>query len=774
MLKYWFSLRLHVQLALASGILLAITISITTVVNIQSQQQTLIENTTREAISLAKNISITGSYLVITNKLDELESLLIQSTTFPTISMTSVISAEGNTLSRVKKLASGDISIIFDLSPIKVPEDEKLKTSIDMELEKLVVWQPIKASTLLGWIKLDVSLNEVIKLQKQTIVDNLISAIIAIILDILFLLAILYVPAKRFKKIVNFSKSMTEHPGEKMDFSGGSYEINNLLNALNISSIQLEQQNSKIQKQAENLINLNAQKVLVQKESEQREMLESMLESVVTIDENGDILTFNKAAEALFGYSENEVIGKNVNILMPAPYAQEHQSYLRHYLEGGEARIIGIGREVEGKRKNGEIFSMRLSVAKLPKSIDGRRRFIGSCQDITLLKQQEEQLRRSNKLSALGKLTGGIAHDYNNLLAIIHGHAELLKMNLGSEPKLQKYTNEVLHASERGAKLTKKLLNFSQHKAPKTSVLNINHLLRELQFMLEKTLSSRIELKYDLTEDLWLVGLDSGGFEDTIINMAINAMHAIESEGQLILQTQNQQLSFVDSQKMDLPSGEYVILNIIDSGKGMDQATKEKIFDPFFSTKGEFGSGLGLSQVYGFMERCGGGIMVDSSPGEGACFSLYFPRSHQVITETENSIAEPKPVYEVNGKETLLVVDDEPAMVELACEILTTHGYHVFTASDGYQALKLLEKETIDLIISDVIMPNMGGYELANKVQQLYPDIKMLMVTGFTGDRQDDLGNKTLHQNYLYKPYSSNLLLEKIQKILNSENEIII
>ena len=767
MIRFWSSLRLHTQLALASGILLAITISITTWINIQSQQQKLLDNTTNQAISLAKNFSIVSSYLVITNKLDELESLLIQSTSFPIISTIKVISEEGETLSHTKKIASNEIIAVYDLVPVKLPEQGIVQTHIDWEFNKLTVWYPIKTSTLLGWIKLDVTLNELFKLQSQAITDNIISAIIAIFLDLVILFAILYIPAKRFKKVVNFSRNISNQPGAKMDFSGGSFELNSLIESLNISSQGLEKQNKKIQQQADNLLKLNEKKFRLKSEYEQQEILDSMLESVITIDEHGIIKSLNKAGENLFGYTAKEIVGKNLSILMPDPESENHQSYVQRYLSGGKPKVIGIGRELEGKRKNGELFTMKISVSELPKKPDGSRFFIGSCLDLTEQKKQEEQLRRTQKMDALGKLTGGLAHDYNNLLAIILGYAEILKAKLKNNDELSKYVHEIDHAAERGAKLTNKLLGFSQHKKSKTDVLNINNILKELQFMLEKTLSAHIKLIFDLADNLWLVELDSSDFEDTIINMSINAMHAIETSGQIIFQTENEQLNFSDAQQMNLSTGEYVKFKITDTGEGMDEATIEKIFDPFFTSKGEFGTGLGLSQVYGFMQQCGGGIIVNSSPGEGTCFSLYFPRSHQALTEIKKS--KPETLPEIKGKETILIVDDEPAMVELAYHILSTEGYQVFTANDGLQALKVLEKEHIDLVITDVIMPNIDGYELATKIQQLYPHIKIQIVTGFTDDRQHDTENNTLHINRLCKPYSPSSLLFRIHELLGHD-----
>jgi PAS domain S-box-containing protein len=396
-------------------------------------------------------------------------------------------------------------------------------------------------------------------------------------------------------------------------------------------------------------------------------------------------------------------------------------------------------------------------------------RSTGTVQDITEQVSMEEQLRRSQKMDALGKLTGGIAHDYNNLLGIIMGYAEQLNDQLTHEPKLAKYTQGIQYAAERGARLTQKLLGFSRHKAPVTKIVDIHALLSEQRLMLERILTARIKLVYELADGLWPVELDSGDLEDAILNMSINAMHAMESGGQLTLRTRNEQFNDIDARLLHLEAGDYVLLSITDTGCGIDAETKDNIFDPFFSTKGKRGTGLGLSQVYGFIERSGGAIKVYSEPGHGSRFALYFPRSHKSDIDTQAASSAEK--QNLRGHETLLVVDDEAALVELAQDILTAQGYRVLTANDGGQALLVLEKEAVDLIISDVIMPNMDGYQLAARVQQDYPHIKIQMVSGFSDDRHNNMADDSLHQHMLYKPYAFNSLLERVRGLLDDGNE---
>lgn len=511
------------------------------------------------------------------------------------------------------------------------------------------------------------------------------------------------------------------------------------------------------------------QQALQDKEKEQREMLNSMFDSVISIDENGMVLSFNKAAERLFGYSSEEIKGQNINRLIPEPFAGEHDGSLLSYLQTDEAHIIGLGREVEGQNKNKDIFPMRLFVAELPKDTDGKRRFIGTCVDLTGIKQQEEQLRRGQKIEALGQLTGGIAHDYNNMLGVVLGYTELMELNLDDNSELMGFANEIRRAGERGVKLTKKLLSFSRKTASDAEVLNLNTVLRDEQHMLEKTLTARIQLKFDLIDELWEVKLDSGELEDAIVNMSINAMHAIAGQGELTIQTRNEKLNKADAAVLQIKPGDYVLLSITDTGSGMDAQTKEKIFEPFYSTKGDSGTGLGLSQVYGFVGRSGGAIKVYSEIGLGSRLTLYFPRYVENKEEKNNeNIIQVKVDANKNlsGSETILVVDDESGLRNLTSKILMQQGYKVLCAESGKQALEVLEKEKVDLLFSDVIMPEMDGYQLAEIVQKKYPAIKIQLASGFSDGRHEAVKDGTLHKNLLNKPYHSERLLKIIRELL--------
>ena len=498
-----------------------------------------------------------------------------------------------------------------------------------------------------------------------------------------------------------------------------------------------------------------AEERLIESEARFRSYVESAPDGIFVVDEKGCYVDVNKAACGITGYRRDELMEMSI---MQLTHPDDHERAGQHFEK--VKRIGNASVELRIKTKDGAVRHWIVNAVALSDT-----RLLGFTKDITENRQMEEQLRHSEKMQAVGQLAGGIAHDFNNMLGIILGYANLLEDALSEQPKLEKYAHAIHHASERGATLTKKMLAFSRQKRSDAGMLNINTLLQDGQHMLKKTLTARIKLIFDLTGNLWPVELESSDLEDAIVNMSINAMHAMKEGGKITIRTSNEQLNEMDARTLNLKAGDYVLLSITDTGCGMYETTKEKIFDPFYSTKGEQGTGLGLSQVYGFVERSGGTIKVYSEPGLGSRFALYFPRSHRTITEAQTPVIDAVP--KLQGSETLLVVDDEQAMVELAHNILTAQGYRVLTANDGEQALDILEKETVDLMITDVIMPNMDGYKLATQVQQRYPHIKIQMVSGFADDRHNGLADDSPYRNMLYKPYASNTLLVRVRSLLD-------
>jgi len=379
----------------------------------------------------------------------------------------------------------------------------------------------------------------------------------------------------------------------------------------------------------------------------------------------------------------------------------------------------------------------------------------------------EEVVRRGLKLEALGKLTGGIAHDYNNMLGIITGYTDLLQTSLKDQPELIKYVEQIAKAGESGVKLTSKLLSFTRKHVETSEIVNINSLVEDAQPMLEKTLTAGITINTDLDENLWNIKIDSGDFENALINMCINAKHAMGDKGVLSIMTANTNVGKIKAEKYGLVRGEYVRLSIKDSGCGMERDTVAKVFDPFFTTKGEEGTGLGLSQVYGFIQRVKGSVSVESKPGKGTLFTLYFPRDNVAeIQDDETRVNEVKTTNE-NNKYNILVVDDEVALTELNAEILQAEGHMVETAFNATEALAKVKNTKFDILISDVVMPGLNGFELADKVKEQYPEIKIIIVSGYNDQFNSSENATRCYDEQLAKPVSGIQLIKTIDSLLS-------
>ena len=377
----------------------------------------------------------------------------------------------------------------------------------------------------------------------------------------------------------------------------------------------------------------------------------------------------------------------------------------------------------------------------------------------------EQTLQRSMKLDAIGKLTGGIAHDYNNMLGVIIGYTDLLSRELKDAPKLSQYVQQIEKASNNGIQLTSKLLSFTREHAPSEEIININKVLTDAKTMLHKLLTAGIHLALKLDDDIWNIYVDINDFENALINMCINAKHAMGDKGTLTITTMNIQLTRNTADKYGLVAGDYVQMSILDSGRGMDKETQARLFDPFFTTKGEEGTGLGLSQVHAFIQRSNANISVESKIKKGTMFTIYFPRNDHAPHSKE--IAEQEPIEYTNSvKRSVLIVDDDTALAKLIAEILSHNGYITEVAYDADEALHKLEENDFDAMITDIVMPGMNGYELASKVRAEKPNIKIIITSGYNEIINPDNSKETSFDKRLEKPVKRTDLLECLNKIL--------
>lgn len=498
------------------------------------------------------------------------------------------------------------------------------------------------------------------------------------------------------------------------------------------------------------------------KTAEFESIFNSIADSVIFVNTDRVCVSVNPATVKMFDYPLNEFLNKRLDFLYLYKDEYDVQGVLR-FAKDSPDRNDSF--EASYVRSDGSVFKGELLASRVTDENGNKLGFIGILRNITERKLQEEQLRRTHKMDALGKLTGGIAHDYNNMLGVILGYTDLLDISLKNQPELEEYVKEITHAAERGVNLTKKLLSFSKLKISEKEMVNINTVLLEEKNMLEKTLTARIQLDFNLEDELWSVSIDKDDMVDAIVNLSINAMHAIEGNGKLTYTTVNEHINEMDAELLQLDENDYVLLSITDTGCGMNEDVINKIFEPFYSTKGEMGTGLGLSQVYGFMQRCNGNIKVYSEPDHGTRITMYFPRSFDAFSDKDKPV-QSTPDTRLQGTETILIVDDEPSLLTLSSKILSQQGYQVFCADGGKEALEILENEAIDLMLSDVIMPEMDGYELSLVVQEKYPKVKIQLVSGFNDNRHVQMSNDDLYKNLIHKPFSSLTLLQKVRELL--------
>ena len=497
-------------------------------------------------------------------------------------------------------------------------------------------------------------------------------------------------------------------------------------------------------------------------------LLESAVDAIITIDRRGIIEVINPAAERLFQYTPEELIGCNVSVLMPEPFRSEHDAYLSRYLTTGEHRIIGIGREVTGLRKDGTTFPMHLSVSQF--EIDGEIFFTGIIHDLSERNKADEALRQAQKMESLGQLTGGVAHDFNNLLTVIIGNLELLELRVEDEGQLALLA-EAQEAASMGARLTERLLAFARRSRLDPRVVDLNALVVGLTDMLHRTLRETIGLSTLLSTDLWTVKADPSQVETAIVNLAVNARDAMSDKGTLILETTNVQIDDLYSAVEEgLQPGDFVRLSVTDTGAGMTPEIRERVFEPFFTTKeAGRGTGLGLSMVYGFAKQSGGHVTIYSEVGSGTTVNIYLPR-HTGDEAPEVAQAEDVPVAR-GDRQTVLVVEDDPHVRRLTKTRLTELGYEVQEAANAPEALDILESgHAVGLVFSDLVMPGgMSGLELCKEVCQRWPGTKCLLTSGYAEVLVggDENGNEKF--NVLRKPYRLADLARAIRNALRGE-----
>jgi len=503
---------------------------------------------------------------------------------------------------------------------------------------------------------------------------------------------------------------------------------------------------------------------LAKREELFRLISENAVDMIAVVDTHANRIYNSPSYERVLGYSPEEMQAT-------VGFDQVHPDD-RHLVEEAlqEARERGVGRSIQYRMRHKDgtwrILESTSNAVRGPNAQVEKLVIVN--RDITERKQLEEQFRQAQKMEAVGRLSGGIAHDFNNLLSVIIGYAEFLQERLESEGTLQESVAEILKAGKRAASLTRQLLAFSRLQVLDPKVIDLNGTVCETENLLRRLIGEDIELRTSLDRGLGRIKADQGQIEQVIMNLAVNARDAMPQGGRLIICTENfvMDRSFVRRYPYPVQPGPYVLLKVTDTGVGMTDDIKARAFEPFFTTKEKGkGTGLGLSMVYGVVKQSGGYIDIESSLGVGTTFRIYLP---QVEEEIESVRCRANDTKHAPGNETILLAEDEDSLRRLTRACLEQGGYRVIEAKDGREALESSDSYTgpIQLLLTDIVMPVMGGRALAEALVARRPDTRVLYMSGYTGQT---IGQANLEpgSNFLAKPFTREVLARKIREVLD-------
>ncbi len=509
--------------------------------------------------------------------------------------------------------------------------------------------------------------------------------------------------------------------------------------------------------------------------TQQRDRLTSLLEIImqasfdviVSVDANHIVTGISSGAERALGYTAQEMIGQPVaNYLQPDQLAEFKQN-MKAIAEG---RLVQRYR-TQRTRKDGTAVNILSTVGPIKNAANEIVGAVAIAQDLTEIQRLEQQVVLAQKMEAVGRLAGGVAHDFNNLLTVINGYSELLLAGLAPDDPIRESLSEIYNAGDRAHLLTRQLLAFSRQQVLEPEVLDLNAVISETEKMLRRLIGADIILTHKPQAGLGTVKVDRGQLQQILMNLVVNARDAMPQGGSLIIETANVRFSERDHRAHPgAEPGEYTMLAVTDTGVGMDDTTKARIFDPFFTTKepGK-GTGLGLPVVYGIVKQSGGWIDVDTQPGVGTTFKIFLPRAGEAVRSArllQRRRTRP------HGHETILLVENDDAVRALAKRVLDRCGYTVREATNGKSAVEFVAtyEGPLDLVVSDMVMPHIGGRDLANQLRTLRPGLKVLFF-GYADDAAVRHGVTESEVGFLQKPFTTSGLAQKVRDLLDASHD---
>jgi len=508
-------------------------------------------------------------------------------------------------------------------------------------------------------------------------------------------------------------------------------------------------------------------KDVIEREEVFRLISENAADMIAVVDANGKRLYNSPSYEKILGYTVED-------LRTTTPLEQIHPEDRDKVTKAADEALstaTGSTLEYRMRHKDGSWRTLESRASTIVKAGQVEKLVIVN-RDVTERKRLEEQFRQSQKMEAVGRLSGGVAHDFNNLLGVIIGYGEIVQEGTAADSPLRTSVEEMLKAGHRAASLTRQLLAFSRQQVMDPRVLDLNAVVKDMEKMLKRLIGEDVQLKTDLDPDLARIKADPGQIEQVIMNLAVNARDAMPNGGRLEISTSNFHMddNFVRRYPYPVQVGDYALLTVTDTGIGMDAATRTRVFEPFFTTKGKGkGTGLGLSTVYGVVKQSGGYIEVHSEPGAGATFKLYLPKVEEALDADQQTTQLPDSLH---GTETVLLVEDELSLRKLSRQLLELCGYSVLEAENGTDALKICQDHNcrpIHLLLTDVVMPGMSGRALADNIAKQRSDTRVLYMSGYTGQTVGQHGVLAEGSFFLPKPFTREALARKVREVLDSK-----
>jgi PAS domain S-box-containing protein len=724
------------------------------VVTLRHQERTLVQIARRDAVAHAENIADATVHHLLVGDYAAIDDLLLRFGNDPELVAVAVTRPDGAPLSELRRGPAGAPAVTLVPERLVVPGQAALV--VTASTEEVVVWHPIAATGHLGWVRLQTRLDAVRAAERAVKASTLALAAIWSVAATALLVLLLRAPLVSIARVAEFARELGKRKGATVQPRSTAPEIVGLADALNDASRELQASEAR----------LLAERQLL------AATLRSIADGVVATDAAGTVVLANSAAEALAGCEPGAACGRRFGDLFPVPERGGRDAVARVLAAG---HPLHLGEQPAPPGRDGRARTIAVGGAPIVGAAGGGAVLV--LRDVTEQHEAERQHRdlqaafeQAQKLESVGRLAGGVAHDFNNVLTVILGNVELAMLSVGEDSALVEPLREVREAAKGAAAVTRQLLAFSRKSVIEPQSIDLAEALERIGKMLRRLIGEDVSLHVVVGRAVraWV---DPGQLEQVLINLVVNARDAMPNGGDIVIRAGSEHLVACDPRLLPgLEAGEYAVLTVTDTGTGMSEEVKQHVFEPFFTTKEKGkGTGLGLATVYGAVRQNRGLIELDSAPGRGTTFRILLPCARRGAANEARESGSVEPLR--GGSETILLVEDDPAVRRFAARALEEAGYHVIACADGAEALAVAERDPgpIDLVLSDVVMPGMDGPTLVRALARVCPAARVLFVSGYLGhgnEAIDELARKGAH--LLAKPFTPAALSNAVRAALDA------